>query len=89
VENLTPDIAQQLQLPASTKGVVVDSVDVGSPAAHAQPPMLGGDVFTGVNRQPFANMNDYNRLVNETKGKSVLLYVNRQGSNIFVVVPSK
>jgi hypothetical protein len=42
-----------------------------------------------VNRQPVTNEGDYNRLINEGKGKSVLLYVNRQGSNIFVVVPSK
>jgi serine protease Do len=89
VENLTSDIAQQLQLPASTKGVVVDSVDEGSPAAEAQPPLQRGDVITAVNRQPVANTNDYNRLINQGKGKSVLLYVNRQGSNIFVVVPSK
>jgi len=89
VENLTSEIAQQLQLPASAKGVVVDSVDEGSPAAEAQPPLQRGDVITAVNRQTVANTNDYNRLINQGKGKSVLLYVNRQGSNIFVVVPSK
>jgi serine protease Do len=89
VENLTPDIAQQIQVPASTKGVVVDSVEEGSAAAEAQPPLQRGDVITAVNRQPVTNENDYNRLINEGKGKSVLLYVNRQGSNIFVVVPSK
>ena len=60
-----------------------------SPAAQAQPPLQRGDVISAVNRQPVANMNDYNRLINQAKGKSVLLYVNRQGSNIFVVVPSK
>lgn len=89
VENLTPDIAQQVGVPASTKGVVVDNVDANSPAADAQPPLERGDVITQVNRQPVANENDYNRLINQGKGKSVLLYVNHQGSNIFVVVPSK
>jgi serine protease Do len=89
VENLTPEIAQQVGVPASTKGVVVDSVDADSPAADAQPPLERGDVITQVNRQPVANENDYNRLINQGKGKSVLLYVNHQGSNIFVVVPSK
>jgi serine protease Do len=89
VENLTPDIAQQIGVPASTKGVVVDSVEDGSPAAEAQPPLQRGDVITGVNRQPVTNESDYNRLINQGKGKSVLLYVNRQGSNIFIVVPSK
>jgi serine protease Do len=89
VENLTPDIAQQIQVPPSTKGVVVDSVDEDSPAANAQPPLQRGDVITQVNRQPVTNETDYNRLINQGKGKSVLLYVNRQGSNIFIVVPSK
>jgi serine protease Do len=89
VENLTPDIAQQVGVPPSTKGVVVDNVDPDSPAADAQPPLERGDVITQVNRKPVTNENDYNRLINEGKGKSVLLYVNHQGSNIFVVVPSK
>jgi serine protease Do len=89
VETLTPDIAQQVQVPPSTKGVVVDSVDDDSPAANAQPPLQRGDVITEVNRQPVRNEADYNRLVSQAKGKAILLYVNRQGSNIFVVVPSK
>jgi serine protease Do len=87
VETLTPDIAQQLQLPSSVKGVVVDSVDDGSAAAEAG--LQRGDVITQVNRQPVTNESDYNRLMSQAQGKSVLLYVNRQGSNIFVVVPSK
>jgi Do/DeqQ family serine protease len=89
VETLTPDIAQQVQVPASTKGVVVDSVADDSPAANAQPPLQRGDVITQVNRQPVRNEDDYNRLIRQAKGDSVLLYVNRQGSNIFIVVPSK
>ncbi|MFZ0588884.1 MAG: Do family serine endopeptidase [Bryobacteraceae bacterium] len=89
VETLTPDIAQQVQVPPSTKGVVVDSVDDDSPAANAQPPLQRGDVITQVDRQPVTNASEYDRLVSQAKGKSVLLYVNRQGSNIFVVVPSK
>ena len=89
VETLTPDIAQQVQVPASTKGVVVDSVAEDSPAASAQPPLQRGDVITQVNRQPVRNEDDYNRLIKQAKGESVLLYVNRQGSNIFIVVPSK
>jgi serine protease Do len=87
VETLTPEIAQQINVPPSTKGVVVDSVDDGSPAAEAN--LQRGDVITQVNRQPVANENDYNRLISQAKGDSVLLYINRSGSNIFIVVPSK
>ncbi len=68
VETLTPDIAKQIGVPLSTKGVVVDSVDPGSPAAEAQPPLERGDVITQVNRQPVANDEDYNRLVSIGQG---------------------
>ena len=44
VESLTADIAQQIQVPASTKGVVVDSVEDGSGAAEAG--LQRGDVIT-------------------------------------------
>ena len=39
VQELTPDIAQQLNLPTGTHGVVVTSVDPSSAAAAAQPPL--------------------------------------------------
>jgi serine protease Do len=87
VETLTPDIAQQIGVPASTKGVVVDSVDQDSPAAEAG--LQRGDVIVQVNRQPVANEKDYNRLVQQAKGSSILLLVNGGGGNHFVVVPSK
>src|SRR5580692_8766926 len=39
VDELTPDIAQQLNLGPGTHGVVVTAVDPSSPAAAAQPPI--------------------------------------------------
>ncbi len=86
VENLTPDIAQQLQLPSSTKGVVVSSVDDSSPAAEAG--LQQGDVIQSVNKQPVANEGDFNRQMSKA-GKSVLLLVNRGGRTVFLVVESK
>jgi len=86
VETLTPEIAQQVNVPASTKGVVVDSVDEDSPAAEA---LQRGDVIAEVDRQPVSNEKDYERLVQQAKGDSILLLVNRGGSNIFVAIPSK
>ncbi|HJY05535.1 MAG TPA: PDZ domain-containing protein, partial [Bryobacteraceae bacterium] len=73
-------------VPASTKGVVVDSVDEDSPAAEA---LQRGDVIVQVDRQPVSNEKDYERLVQQAKGDSILLLVNRGGSNIFVAIPSK
>jgi serine protease Do len=84
VENMTPEIAQQINVPASTKGVVVDDVDQGSPAADAS---LGkGVVIIAVNRQPVSNVNDFKRLMNAAKGKAALLTINVGGQTGFTVV---
>jgi serine protease Do len=88
VENLTPDIAQQINVPASTKGVVVDDVDQSSPAADAA--NLGkGAVIIAVNRQPVSNTSDFRRLMNEAKGKAALLTVNIGGQTGFTVVQAQ
>ncbi len=85
VENLTAEIAQQINVPASTKGVVVDDVDAASSAADATG--LGkGAVIIAVNRQPVSNVGEFKRLMNGAKGKSVLLTVNVGGQTAFTVV---
>ncbi len=86
VENLNPDIARQLQLPASTTGVVVTDVDQASAAAEAG--LQRGDVVEQVNRQPVKNSSDFNKLVSEAKG-TVLLLVNRGGVRNFVAIEPK
>ncbi len=87
VQALTPDVAQDLQLPSGVHGVVVDSVDPGSPASEE---VTRGDVITGVNRHPVNSVAEFQRLVGEAGGKSVLMTVNRQGVTTFVVVqPNK
>jgi serine protease Do len=85
VENLTPEIAQQINVPPTTKGVVVDEIDQSSPAADAN--FLGkGAVIIAVNRQPVTNTGDFRRLMNEAKGKPALLTVNVGGQTGFTVV---
>jgi Do/DeqQ family serine protease len=84
VETLTPEVAQQVQVPANTKGVVVDNVDESSPAADAG---IGhGTVIIAVNRTPVTNASDFKRLMNENNGKSVMLTIKQAGGNFFVVV---
>ncbi|HLH01921.1 MAG TPA: Do family serine endopeptidase [Bryobacteraceae bacterium] len=88
VQALTPDIAQQVGVPPSTKGVVVTDIDQSSPAADAQ--FLGrGVVIIAVNRQPVSSVSDFKRLMNEAKGKSVLLTVNAGGQTGFTVVQAQ
>ena len=86
VETLTSDLTQQLQLPANTHGVVIDSVDPDSPAADT---LTRGDVIMGVNRHPVNNVEDFQRLMAAANGKPALLTLNRGGAVTFVVVQPK
>jgi serine protease Do len=85
VESLTPDAAQELKLPASTKGVVVSEVDPASRAADAG--LKPGDVIQQVNHQTVSNMRDYTQAVSTSKkDDSVLLLVDRGGNTLFLAV---
>jgi serine protease Do len=85
VENLTPETAEALKLPAATKGVVVGEVDPSSKAAEAG--LHRGDVIQQVNHQAVTNVSEYTQAVNSSKkDDSVLLLVDRGGSTIFVAV---
>ncbi|HEV2299888.1 MAG TPA: DegQ family serine endoprotease [Candidatus Acidoferrales bacterium] len=84
VENLTPDILSQLNLPAGTRGVVVDSVDQSSPAAEAG--LQRGDVIQEVNHKPVDNMAQYRAALAGTGEKQVLLLVNRDNSTFYALI---
>jgi serine protease Do len=83
VQNLTPDVRDQLGLPPNVRGVVISELDPSSPAAQGgiQP----GDVIEGINRHPVNSVTDFNRLAAEAKGQT-LLRINRQGNGLFVVI---
>jgi serine protease Do len=84
VDELTPQIARQLNLPAGIQGVVVSDVEEGSAADEAG--LRRGDVIEEVNRKPVHNMDEYNRAVNELAKQPALLLVYRGGSTFYVVV---
>jgi len=84
VQNLTPDIAKQLGLPLTAKGVVVNDLDPASPAADAG--IQQGDVIQEVNRKPVHNLEEYRQALATAGNQSVLLLVNRGGTTLFVVV---
>jgi serine protease Do len=85
VENITPETAQDLKLPASTPGVVVSEVNPSSHAADAG--LKPGDVIQQVNHQPVNNTHDFSQALNKhSSDDSVLLLVNRDGNTIFLAV---
>lgn len=85
VENLTPEASQQLQIPATTKGVVVNQVDPSSRAADAG--LQPGDVIQQVNHQSVTSVKDYSQAVaSSKKDDPVLLLVDRNGNTMFLAV---
>ena len=58
VDELTPEMARQLDLPGNVRGVVVGNVDPDSGVAELQK----GDVIEEINQQPVASVADYNKI---------------------------
>ena len=58
IDELTPAMARQLDLPNNVRGVVVTSVDPDSGVAELQK----GDVIEEINQQPVTSVSDYNKV---------------------------
>lgn len=87
VQNLTPAVARDLGISGGITGVVVSSVDPGSPAAAAG--LDRGDVIQEVNRKPVHSMGEYNQALASAHDQSVLLLVSRGQSTRFLVVEAQ
>jgi serine protease Do len=87
VQNLTSDLAQQLNLPAGTNGVVVTQVDPSSPAGSVG--LDRGMVIQEVNRKPVNNVNEYKRALAGLSNQPVLLLVNQGGVTRYLVIESR
>ncbi len=84
VQELTPQLAQQLGLEPGTTGVVISDVNEGSPAAEAG--LRPGDLITEVNRTAIQNMNDYQQALKKVKSGANLLLLVKRGSGAFYAV---
>ncbi len=84
VQAITPEVARALQL-KNRAGVVVASVESGSPAEEAG--IVRGDVIREVNRATVKDVESFVRKMDEVSGqKSVLFLIHRKANNIYVVV---
>src|SRR5437016_2430651 len=85
VQTLTPDLAENLGVDRSLKGVVVTQVEPGGPAADAG--LRRGDVILEVNRQAVKDADAYKKALKAGgKGKSVLFLVRRGDNTIFLAL---
>lgn len=81
---LTPEIAQQLNLPTSMHGVVITRVDPDSPSADDG--LQRGDVIQEIDHAPVINVSQFRAAVRKAGDRPVLLLVNRRGNTTYVVV---
>jgi serine protease Do len=86
VENLTADIAEQLNLPAGTRGVIVSRIDPDGNAAESG--LQRGDVIQEVNHKPVNNVEQFRAAMSAAgQNQPVLLLVNRGGTTAFAAIP--
>jgi serine protease Do len=85
ISDLNADILQHLELPASTKGVIVADVQEGSPAAEAG--LQVADVIQEVDRKPVHNVNEFrSQMTSHGSSGPVLFLVSREGHTLYVAV---
>lgn len=83
VQNITPEIRKELQLPPRIKGVVVVDIADDSPA---QGYLQKGDVIMAVNRKKIENTKDYQNIVSKLKEGDVLLFIYRDGQTFHLTL---
>jgi serine protease Do len=78
IQEVTPEIAENLGLKSGTKGALVSKVEKGSPADKAG--LTAGDVITAVDGKAIAGVRDLPRIIASVKeGDSARLTVWREG----------
>jgi Do/DeqQ family serine protease len=85
VTPLTPDVANQLGVAPTGKGVVVTDVDPAGVAAAAG--LQPGDVITRVNDRAIASVAALRAALDARSTKPALVLVQRHGANLFVALP--
>ena len=84
VQPLTPDIARQIQVDPSTRGLVVSDVDPFGKAANAG--LQQGDVIEQVNGQSVTVVSQLRTALDRSGGRPALLLVNRAGNTFYVTL---
>ncbi len=85
IADLSPDVREQLQAPASLKGAVIQRVQPGSPAEEAG--LQPGEIIQSVNRQQTPSAADVQKaLTSVPKGQDVMVLVWGNGGSTFRVL---
>ena len=84
VQNVDSETLRELNLPPTTKGVVVTDVADGSPAATAG--LQSGDIIEEVDRGRVTNVDEFERALRRASGSNVLLLVNHGGNVRYIAI---
>jgi serine protease Do len=85
LQDMTPDLRQQLQAPADVRGAVVANVEPGGSAENAG--LQRGDVILEVNRKPVHSAQDVQQALSSiAKGQDALVLVWSNGGNTYRVL---
>ena len=84
LNNVTPEMSRQFEMPANTRGAIITEIDPESPAARVLQP---GDVILEVNRKPVASAGEASTALRAVpSGRAVGLLILRRGQEQFVTV---
>lgn len=83
ISRLDKNERRRLQIPRRIKGVLVSSIDPGSPAQRYG--LQSGDVIVEVNRRPTPSIKSFNKAMRIGKNR-LLLLIYRDGHTIFLAV---
>jgi serine protease Do len=83
VQEITPEIAQHLEL-KDRKGVIVTDVQPGSLAAEAD--IRSGDIIKEINRRPIRNIADFKEAMKKANVKEGIVMLIRRDTTTFYLV---
>jgi serine protease Do len=84
VQNLTPRLRTEANVPPNVNGVIVIRVDPSSPVAQQLKP---GDVIEQINRQPVANVDDFQSVIGQLDpDRPVMVGMARNRQRSFVII---
>jgi len=86
VQELTPQLAEQLGFEPESIGVVISDIESGSPASEAG--LRPGDLIKEMDRKEIKNLDDYRQALNQVKEGDNLLLLIKRGSGAFYAVLS-
>lgn len=84
VQNLTPDIKKNLDIPKRISGVLITDIEEDSPAKGI---LMKNDVIIEINKKPVNNIKDFETIVSKIKKEqNILILIFRKGSVFYVTL---